>query len=262
MTRQAGADGRSVIEPGWGQGRATFGGLIGALLVARMRGELHDENVPLRTVTTFLLAPVTPGPVEVVARVLRRGSSVSVLEARLEQDGVLAATAQAAFGVARASSIDVPAETRVERPRFAPPSELSAIDVDPRVAPEFFQQVSVIPAVGSLPFSGAAAPDFGGWMRFRQPLIEPAVEHVIALIDIWPPAMTPMLPGPMPVSTLSWTVDLLATDVAASFAGDGFWQYSVHTDACSDGYGHCEAVVWDSSGRAVAISRQTVSVFG
>ena len=41
-----------------------------------------------------------------------------------------------------------------------------------------------------------------------------------------------------------------------------FWQYQVITDSFADGYGQCQATVWDDRGRPVALSRQTVVVFG
>lgn len=246
------------IESGWGQGRATFGGLVAALLIARMRGLLDDPAPPLRTVTTMLVAPIAPGPVEIHAQVLRRGRSVVLVEATLLQDGQPGATAQAAFAAGRASSIVIPPGAGLTRPSWPAPEALPGMQTALELAPEFLGQVDLRPATGHPPFSGAATPDFGGWMRYREPIADPAVEHVVGLIDAWPPAMAPMLPGPKPLSTLAWTVELFVDD----FSGTDFWQYLVRTDACLDGYGHSAAQIWNGDGALSAISRQTIAVFG
>lgn len=97
-------------------------------------------------------------------------------------------------------------------------------------------------------------------MRYREPVDHFGVAHLLGLIDGWPPAITPMFTRPTPVSTLSWTVDLLETPDPS--AGSDFWQYSVHSDGSAHGYAHSHAHVWDPAGSLVAISRQTVAVFG
>lgn len=258
MTRDARLGRPVAIEPGWSQGRATFGGVIGALLVARMCGLLADPQLPLRQFSAALLAPAIPGPVDLRASVLRAGSSVTMVRAELRQHDRLVATADGAFGIRRRSSIELPAGSRLPRPDYPRPESLPAQEFRPGLTPEFFAHVDLRPAVGALPFSGAIEPDFGGWMRFRDPIEVPGAEHLVGLIDAWPPAMSPLLSGPAPMATLTWTIDLF-TDV---FAAEHFWQYSAHTDACLDGYGHAAAQIWDPSGSLAAISRQVVAVFG
>lgn len=254
---QAAFDGRPTqVETGWGQGRSTFGGVIGSLLVARMRGLLTEPR-PLRSVSLSLAAPVAPGPVELEAEVLREGRSVTLAQAVLRQDGALAATAQAAFGASRPSSLTIAAARRLDRPQLPPPRPVPAGQLPPGT-PEFFHRVEIDFADGNLPFSGADRPDFGGWMRLRDRVPRLQVEHLVALVDSWPPAVTPMLTGPTPVSTLTWTVELLAEE----FSGLDFWQYQVRTDACHHGYAHTGAHVWNAAGDLVVISRQTVTIFG
>ena len=60
---------------------------------------------------------------------------------------------------------------------------------------------------------------------------------------------------------------VVLTGVLSEFVGRtvspvDFWQYRVITDSFADGYGQCQATVWDDRGRPVALSRQTVVVFG
>ena len=50
--------------------------------------------------------------------------------------------------------------------------------------------------------------------------------------------------------------------VAVTAEPDTHWVYAVHTDHAADGYAHTDARIWHPDGRLVAISRQTVAVFG
>ena len=114
-------------------------------------------------------------------------------------------------------------------------------------------------ADGGLPFSGAQTSHMSGWMRFREAPPTFDERHFVSIADAWPPAVIQMLPEPAPASSLTWTLEIL-DDVAA--APDTHWAYGVHTDLARDGYAHTDARIWHPDGRLVAISRQTVSVFG
>ena len=50
-------------------------------------------------------------------------------------------------------------------------------------------------------------------------------------------------------------------DDPLSRPADTLWQYRVKTDQSSDGYGQSQATIWDGEGKAVALSRQTFTVF-
>ena len=52
----------------------------------------------------------------------------------------------------------------------------------------------------------------------------------------------------------------ITEDVAAE--PDTHWAYAVRTDRAEGGYAHTDARIWHPDGRLVAISRQTVAVFG
>ncbi len=248
-----------TIEPGWGQGRATYGGLIGALMVARVRGVLADADLPLRTATVSFVAPVAPGDVAIEATILRAGGSATQAQALMRQSGNPVAALLASFGAVRPSAITVDrAETRA-RPSFPEPASLPGVPQLPGVTPDFMQHVEFRVARGHLPFTGAPEPDFGGWMRFRDPIAHVGVEHLVGLVDAWAPAVTPLFTTLAPVSTLSWTIELFAQPRPHS--GEDYWQYDVRTDGSAEGYAHTEALVWDSDGVLIAISRQTVAVF-
>ena len=259
MTTQAVAGPRVEIEPGWGQGRATFGGAVAALVVARMRGMLA-EPIPLRTVSVLFVAPVAPGPATIEATVLRAGSSATLVRAELVQDGQVAASAQAAFGRDRESVVVVDAEARAPFPAAPDAEGVPRIPFIEGLTPDFIAKVDLRPTSGAMPYSGASDPDMGGWMRLDETVINYQAEHLIAAIDAWPVAITPMLPSPAPASTLSWTVDLI--EPPATTAGTDHWRYQARTDEAGDGYGHCRSLIWSADGRLVATSQQTLTVFG
>ncbi len=260
----AAADGPDVeIPPGWGQGRATFGGLVTGVLLARFHAAYGIDPGTLRAATTSFVAPVTTGPARVEAILLRRGSSATQAEIRLWQrddrtgEDTVRAVLLASYGADRASTIEV-APTRPSGP-LPDPESLPAIPHLPGVTPDFFGHVELRVATGAFPFSGAHGGDLTGWMRFRDTPVHFSLAHFVALVDAWPPAPGQMLTRPVGMSSLTWTIELIgpvADDPAAP------WWYEVTTDAAHDGYAHSHARIFAADGTPVAISRQTITIFG
>ncbi|WP_372430530.1 acyl-CoA thioesterase [Janibacter melonis] len=127
------------------------------------------------------------------------------------------------------------------------------------MTPDFFAHVDLRLADGGMPYTTASTSHMLGWMRFREPTPTFGEEHFVSLADAWPPAVIQMLAQPRPASSLTWTLEL-AEDVTAE--PDAYWAYEVRTDHAGHGYGHTHAHVWRPDGTLVAISRQTVTVFG
>ncbi len=256
-----------IIPEGWGQGRATFGGLIAGLLYSHLvaklaaqyaekQGEDSGDRV-LRSATISFIGAVTAGEVSFEAEIFRNGKSVTQASARLVQDGEVKALLLASFGSARVSAIHVaPLHCA---PEFKRPDAIPPFPYIAGVMPEFLQQSDMRWVEGGVPFSGAAEPDFGGWMRWRESFPVMTVAHLIGLIDSWPPSVFSMLKTPASGSTLCWTIELLAHTYSQS--SENFWQYQVKTDYAESGYVHAEAHIWDDTGTLVAISRQTSTIF-
>lgn len=251
-----------TIPEGWAQGRATYGGLVGALLYARMAAVLGAPAV-LRSAALSFVGPVAPGPATVTARVLRQGKSVVQMEAHLLQGGEVQAAMLASFGAPRESALAVPA---APAPAFHAPDAAQALTYVPGITPEFLQHFDVRWAHGDFPFSGSALPELGGWMRLRDtpdalgaaaaPL---DYASLFLLGDVWPPAVLPLVRGVAPGSSMTWTFEPVQLPIDRG-AGD-WWQYQATTDFLHEGYGHCAARIWDDRGQLVALSRQTVVVF-
>ncbi len=264
------SDGEAIaVPPGWGQGRATFGGLVAAMLYRRARAVAAHEDAgagapkPARSLAFSLVAPVAPGDARVEARVLRAGKSVTHVEARLVQGDAVGAAMLASFGAARPSEISVAAPAP---PAYPSPATLPALPYAPGLTPEFTQHFDMRWAHGTLPFTTPATTgDIGGWVRFRSATREVGVEHVLALVDAWPPAVLPMLRKPAPVSTLSWTLDFTGAPAGEATEPTGepaYFGYAASTDHASDGYALIGSRFFRADGTLLAVGRQTVAAFG
>jgi acyl-CoA hydrolase len=242
----AAAGNRMTVPEGWGQGRATFGGLVGAILIRHMDAHLGDGAPPLRSFTISFVAPMVPGPVDLEATTLRAGKSVTQVQVMARQEGQVVATMLGSLGHGRESSIRVPGP---EAPRWKAPQDCFKLPYMEGRSPTFLRFFDMRIAGGNMIFSGSDEP---GQTQDAATLA--------CLVDTWPAGVLPMLSKPAPASSLTWTMELL--EDPRELAPVDFWQYQVITDSFADGYGQCQATVWDDRGRPVALSRQTVVVFG
>ena len=259
--------GTAHVAPGWGQGRATYGGLVAGLMLSALKAQLPSDGtdagadegglLPLRSMTVSFVGPLEPGEAELQPRILRAGRSAVQGEVLVVQDGDVEAAMLASFGRPRASQVVV--DPDAQRSDLTPPEEVSVIPFIEGTSPGFLAHVDLRTADGGWPYSSAGTSHLKGYMRFREAPPVFGEEHFVSLLDAWPPAVIQMLDQPRPASSMTWTLELL-DDVAA--APDTFWQYEVRTDQARDGYAHTEAHVWHPDGRLVAISRQTIAVFG
>lgn len=269
MFEAAARGGTVEVEDGWTQGRAIYGGLTGGLLLAAIKGRLReqagdrDEGAtlqPLRSLTVSFIGPATTGPVEIDAGVLRVGSNVTQCQATLRQQGAIVATALAAFGTRRESSISVtPAHPMPDLPAAG---SIEAFPYIQDVTPDFYRFLELRQAGGSLPFSGAETGELSGWSTLRETPEEFHEEHLVVLADAWPPATLQMLSGFAPASSLTWTLELVAEVGPRTIPPASVFAYEASTDAARDGYAHTHAMIWRPDGSLIAISRQTITVFG
>lgn len=103
-------DPSSVVVPAsWGQGRATFGGLVVALAYEAMLAVV-EAGRPLRSIGVSFVGPLAPEqPASFSARLLREGKAVSQVQVEVRQGEQVVTLVQASFGVARASAVAVEA---------------------------------------------------------------------------------------------------------------------------------------------------------
>jgi hypothetical protein len=197
---------------------------------------------------------VPHGVVHASARVLRAGKSVTHVEARLFDGTSTLAVVVGVFGQARRS--------KAARAPIRPPvdaAEPLALAFVPGLFPAFTQHFKARWLKGSLPFSGQ--PNHEQVIEVGMNDSAPATEeHVVAFADFIPPVALSHLDAPAPGSTLTWMLELL-TDEVAHLPLDG-WRIDAELVAARDGYTHQSVMVWAPDGTAIALSRQSMIVFG
>ena len=247
---------RLDISQNWGQGRATFGGLVAAVMLQRIEVELGVQR-PLRSLSLSFVAPVAPGALQVQVRLLREGKAAIQVQATALQQEQVCAVMLASFGSDRESVVQV---EHPGAPAFTAPYQEQAFPFIPGLTPDFTRYFDYRYTLGKMPFMGGQQTEMGGWIRLRE--ASPAVvcpSTLLALVDAWPPAVFSLLKKPASGSSLTWTLSVVG--LPADCSGNDWWQYRAAIQSSANGYSHIDATLWDKHGRACVLSRQTVSVF-
>ena len=248
-----------TIPADWGQGRASFGGLVVALQYEAMRAHVSVDRA-LRSLAVSFVGPVAADvPISFEVEVLREGRAVSQVVGRAVQNGQVMTLVQASFGASRESAVSVDS---VPAPEMKAVAQCPLLPCIKGITPEFMGHLSMAWAVGALPFTGRGTREMGGWVRLAGEVQdEPLTEtHLLALVDAWPPALLPLLNKPTAGSTLTWTIEFVQPLPKASTLE--WCKYLAVIEHARDGYGHVAANLWAPGGELIAISRQTVAVFG
>ncbi|QEY63622.1 thioesterase family protein [Metapseudomonas lalkuanensis] len=251
--------GEMVVPATWGQGRAVFGGVVAALAFEAMRAKVEPGR-PVRSLAMTFVGPLEPEvPANFEAELLREGKAVSQVFCRVVQKGQVVALVQGSFGGSRQSVVQLEAEPA---PEMKPVADCFELPFIPGVTPEFTRHLAMRWSIGGLPFSNSRERDMGGWVRFRGDVVKEVVteSHLLALVDAWPPATVPHLPSPVPGSTLTWTIEFVQP--LPKLDTHDWCKYRARIEHARDGYGHAAAALWSPEGELVAMSRQTVVVFG
>ena len=251
--------GQVMIPESWANGRASFGGLVAAMVFEVMRLHVPADR-PVRSLAITFVGPVEPEvPTCFEAQVLREGRAVSQVLGKALQNGQVCALVQGSFGSARSSQVSVQGELA---PAIKAPQECPELGYYKGLTPELVQHLAMRWAVGSMPFSNNPSREMSGWVRLREgDESEVLTEaHLLALVDAWPPAVLSHLSRPAMGSSLTWTIEFMQP--APSLHSLDWCQYRALIEHAQDGYGHIAAALWAPSGELLAISRQTVVVFG
>lgn len=249
------AQARVEVSPDWLQGRTVFGGMQVALALRALEQALGVAT-PLRSLQTTFIAPVSAGPVDVRANILRRGRSAVQGEARLQNAaGDTLCLVMAVFGQARHSSL--------QRRPAAPAAPAAAGFPDAPylegLTPVFTRQFAMRFALNGIPFSGVSEPLSQTWLAHRDPAPLTAA-HLVALADVIPSPALALLRQPAAASSLTWALDVLQPRV--DFDPAAFWLMHAEATAAADGYISQTATLFNPDGEAAAYSRQTVTIFG
>jgi len=240
------------VPASWAQGRASFGGLVAAIAVRPMLAHVPVDRW-LRSLNVTFVAPLASAPAECSTAVLREGRALSSLESRITQEGSVCAIATAAF------TADRPTTALIEPPTAPVRATGKVVPYTEGLMPRFLQHFEL--RWDSTEPVEAGKPDAHilGACRFPNDARDADVCDVLALLDVWPPALMTIVKTFKTGSTVSWTVDFPFRDIKGRT--DEFWSYDVRALAAGGGYGQTQAWLWDPSGRAVARSMQLVAVF-
>lgn len=243
-----------TVPDDWGQGRATFGGLVAAAGNEAMR-RLVASNRPLRSLQTTFVGPAASGTWTMHARVLRVGRAVTLAHCDILDGDQVVAIQVGVYGLARSSFVTVrPPVT--EAPRKI--EEINEMRFQPECSPPFLQHFAHRWALGAKPFSGTRSNSMC-FIRHRDPA--PLSEsHVVALVDCIPTPALSMLTAPAPASSLVWNLEFFEHEFG--FGPDEWWRIDTTLDAASEGYVNQTGLLLDPKGQPVALSRQIFAIFG
>ncbi len=239
------------VPENWLQGRTVYGGLTTALSLEAVRQEL---DIPLHHLRSVQVAFVGPSTQDLVfeTTVLREGKSVTTLATECLSSGVLAVRTSMVFTTHRPTTIQHshPQPPAAERPE-------NITELDRPHAPPCIQNFQIRPVTGgALPFSGASFPQMIMWARHLDSEgVDPLIA-LIALADVLPPAAAAVLTEPVPISTISWTFDIINPPRS------GEW-FLLKSSSCQAGGGYSlqDMEIWSERGELILAGRQTVAIF-
>lgn len=247
-----------VIPSSWANGRASFGGVVAAMVFEVMRLQVPADR-PVRSLAITFVGPVAPDvPASFEAELLREGRAVSQILGKAMQNGQVCALVQGSFGAARASQIKVQGELA---PTIKSLEDCPELDYFEGLTPQLVQHLALRWAVGGMPFSNNPSREMSGWVRLREGSAEEMLTeaHLLALVDAWPPAVLAHLSTFAAGSSLTWTIEFMQP--APALHSLHWCQYRALIEHAQAGYSHIAASLWAPSGELLAISRQTVVVF-
>ena len=266
------AEGRTNYQlyPDWMQGRAVYGGLSAALCLDGVLKQ-HDDLPPLRSATINFIGPGDDG-VTVESKVLRRGKSVSFVQAELVSGSGLIAHTVFGFGAARQSRLDenfgdelyqsyssAPSPEQCES--YFPERESFCSEEEFILArsklPPFQQYFEVRIARGIRPFTSCDETSFDLWIRHRDPAAND-LQALLAIADMPPPAIMSALKKPSPMSSMSWMINLLEREPKSD---SGWWLLGSYAEHAKDGYSSQNMTIHNDQGELVIVGRQNVAVF-
>lgn len=192
----------------WQQGKGAFGGVVVGIMTRAIVASETDRTRTLRSLTAELCAPALVGPLVVRVSSLRRGTSMTFVEARLEQEGALVAHASAALASPRKIA---PAAIRPASPARTPWRDVAPLPVKAPIGPVFADKYEYR-STGPLPFAAGTEAAAEGWIR--EAAVPSRIDEaaIAGLLDAWWPTVLAIESAPRAAATVSYTMQLLVDD--------------------------------------------------
>lgn len=256
------ADSESItIDSSWGQGRTIFGGMSAALLLKKLNQQNPDSGL-LRSLNIAFCGPLfSDQPCSINTREIRAGKSIAHWQAELIQDDKVATMITACYGRQRDSDIHVAHESIDTQA----PESGQKLPFIKGITPEFTQHIDFIYHDGQLPFTSSKLNHIKGVMRFSELLEKGQLteEHLVALIDAWPPTVLQKMKSMAPCATVTWQLELVTpiSQLPRPLMTDEYLTYEAEIRQAHDGYAHTEARIATQDGVLLALSRQLVAIY-
>jgi acyl-CoA thioesterase len=238
------------VTDDWKQGRTTYGGLSAALCLEAALKAVPDAP-PLRSGQFAFVGPAA-GELSIETRILRRGKSTLFMSVDLVGEQGPATHGVLTFGAAR--------ESEVTYSQIPFPDVAKADACEPFFpqggGPGFVGQFEVRIAGGARPLSGQP-PEYLLWIRHRDPAAR-SLAALVALADTPPPPAMTLFPRFGPISTMTWSLDVVGLPAADD---DGWRLLRSRSETIADGYSTQEMILWNADGRPLILARQNVAVF-
>jgi acyl-CoA thioesterase len=240
---------RGEIVPGWRIGAVSNGGYVLALAGRVLREALSHPD-PL-TLHIMYLAPTELGQVDCEVEILRTGGSTSYATLLMRQGGEIRAQVSASYtdlGRLRGESW-----SSVQRPQIAPVQECTlvaehGIELRQNVDQRYFSGGEVFKR-GKPDGSGC----FSGWLNLADGS-DPGVLGLLLFADAMAPPIFTVY-GP-----LHWVPTIELSVQVRAHPAPGPIQVRFQSRYMTDGIVEEDGELWDSTGRLVALSRQTSKV--
>jgi acyl-CoA thioesterase len=242
------------VTPDWMQGRTVYGGMSAAICLQAIRNDYPDLPA-LRSAHISFAGPVA-GDVIVSTRLLRQGKSASFVTADLSSEAGFGTHATFTFGADRPST---KSQTRFPMPDVRGPEAVGPHFRDGGARPHFTHHFDMRLASGAPPVSGAEEADICLWLKAHDGMTGALDVALLALGDAPPPAALSLYDSFTPLSTMTWAIDMMTTDLVSP---DGWYLARLKSDAIGGGYSAQSMGMWTSDGRPVLASKQCVALFG
>lgn len=242
-----------TLPPDWLQGRTAYGGLSAALCLEATHRSVQNLP-PLRSAQFCFVGPAA-GQLTVKADVLRQGKSTILVGTDLTGESGLAVRSTLCFGSGRASAHN---HQDLHMPQLPGPEACPSYYDWPN-KPNFMHHFEGRLALGVPPRTAGAKPRMTVWLRHHDEGDESSLVRLLALADALPPAALILSADPMPISTMTWSIDMLD---AQPFSATGWWLVQATADTSREGYSAQSTVIWSPDGKPVLIARQNVAIFG
>lgn len=251
---RAGVDGPMTIDAPetWAQGRTLYGGLSAALCHILATGAVEIDK-PLKSAVVAFVGP-SSGRLSGEATLLRQGKSTIVMDTTLNGEKGVGTKSLFVYGDDRESKVS---QSLLPCPEVAAPEDCELFWGDRKPA-NFARNFELRRAGAFAPMSGSPHGEMLTWVRHATPTGSDQTAALLALADVLPPPVFTMMTEGAPISTVTWSVEVLQSNIDVR---DNWFLMRSLAEHTENGYSSQAMYVWDREGRPVIAARQNVTLF-